>query len=66
MTSRITKPISVLTDAVIEVGDGRYNFDIKIKSKDEVGILAREFINMKNKIMEQMKTISLKKKKLKN
>lgn len=57
VTSRITKPISILTGAVIEVGDGKYDFNIKIKSKDEVGVLAREFIKMKDKIMEQMKTI---------
>lgn len=64
VTSKITKPISILTGAVIEVGAGRYDFDIKIKSKDEVGILAREFINMKNKINEQMKTIRLEKEKV--
>ena len=62
--SRITKPIGVLTAAAIDVGSGRYDFDIKIKSKDEVGILAREFVNMKNKIKDQIKTIRLEKEKV--
>jgi signal transduction histidine kinase len=62
--SKITKLITILTSAAIEVGAGRYDFDIKIKSKDEVGILAREFINMKNKIKEQMTTIRLEKEKV--
>lgn len=64
ITSRITSPISVLTNKVKEVADGNYNFDIKIKSKDEIGILAKEFINMKNRIHEQMETIRREKEKV--
>lgn len=50
ITRRITKPIMTLTDAVIKVGEGNYDVDINIKTKDEVGILAREFNNMQNKL----------------
>lgn len=64
MTSEITKPIITLTKAVKQVGEGKYDVEIKGKSKDEVGQLTTEFINMKNKIKEQIETINLEKEKV--
>ncbi|MEG2288844.1 MAG: HAMP domain-containing sensor histidine kinase [Clostridium sp.] len=55
--SRVTKPIIKLTEGVKKVGDGDYNFSIKLDGNDEVSILSREFINMKEKIREQIETI---------
>lgn len=64
VTSKIINPISVLTKGVKKVADGKYDFDIKIKSRDEIGILSKEFINMKNRIQEQMETIRQEKEKV--
>lgn len=64
MTSKITKPITVLTKAVKQVGQGNYDVQLKVKGKDEIGILSKEFINMKDKINEQIKTIRLEKEKV--
>jgi signal transduction histidine kinase len=64
MTSKITKPITVLTKAVKQVGQGNYNVQLKAKGKDEIGILSKEFINMKDKINEQIQTIKLEKEKV--
>lgn len=65
ITSRITKPISQLTEAVKKVGDGDYDYNTQIRSNDEIGILSREFINMESKIKEQIKTIQNEKEKVK-
>ena len=55
--NKITKPISKLTDAIIKLGDGEYSISIDGQGKDEVAILAREFIKMRDKIREQIETI---------
>lgn len=57
MTTKITKPITALTNAIIKLGNGDYDVPINQHGKDEVAILAREFINMKEKIREQIETI---------
>ena len=64
MTSKITKPIVTLTKAVKQVGEGKYDVEIKGDSKDEVGVLSKEFINMRNKIKEQIETINFEKDKV--
>jgi len=64
ITSKITRPITVLTKAVKQVGQGNYNVELKVKGKDEIGILSKEFINMKDKINEQIQTIKLEKEKV--
>lgn len=64
ITSKITRPITVLTKAVKQVGQGNYNVQLKVKGKDEIGILSKEFINMKDKINEQIQTIKLEKEKV--
>lgn len=64
ITNKITKPITKLTKAVKKVGDGEYDYEIQCKTNDEMGVLAREFINMKNKIKEQITTIESEKEKV--
>lgn len=46
MIKFIVKPIQLLTRGVITVSQGNFNNQITINSKDEVGILAREFNSM--------------------
>lgn len=65
-TSKIITPITSLTKAVKQVGEGDFKVSIKVKGNDEVGILSREFINMKDKIKGQMLTIKLEKRKVEN
>lgn len=64
MTSRITYPISKLTEAAKEIAKGDYDYKIECKTNDEMGILSREFINMKDKIKEQITTIEKEKDKV--
>ncbi|MEW8957367.1 sensor histidine kinase, partial [Clostridium sp.] len=61
---RITDPITKLTEAVNMVGEGDYDISIDIKSEDEVGILANEFISMKDKIQNHIENINLQKEKV--
>lgn len=63
-TNKITEPITKLTDAAKKLGYGDYNISIVGNGKDEVAILAREFINMRDKIKEQIETIESEKRKV--
>lgn len=63
-TTKITDPISKLTDAIKKLGNGEYSISIDEHGKDEVAILAREFINMRDKIKEQIETIEGEKEKV--
>lgn len=57
ITSTVTHPIVELTEGVKKIEEGDYNFSIKVKNNDEVGILSKEFTNMKDKIKAQIQTI---------
>ncbi|WP_125152642.1 sensor histidine kinase [Clostridium rectalis] len=68
-TTKITEPISKLTDAIKRLGNGEYSIYIDENhkddhGKDEVAILKREFINMRAKIKEQIETIEQEKEKV--
>lgn len=54
---KLTRPIVELTEGVKAVGDGNYDVDISIKSDDEIGVLASEFVKMKSKIQAQIEDI---------
>lgn len=56
--NRVTKPMEILTKAIKGVGQGDYDIDISVKGKDEIAILSREFISMKDKIKNQIDTIN--------
>lgn len=63
-TTAVVKPISRLTEAVKKVEEGDFNFKLLTDKKDEVGILSREFVVMKDKIKSQIETINEEKKKV--
>ncbi|APF25780.1 HAMP domain protein [Clostridium sporogenes] len=63
-TNKITEPITELTDAIKKLGYGDYDIYIAEHGKDEVAILGREFINMRDKIKEQIETIESEKNKV--
>ena len=62
--TKITNPISSLTEAIKKLGNGQYDTLIDGHGNDEVAILAREFINMRDKIKEQIETIESEKEKV--
>ncbi|WP_085828982.1 sensor histidine kinase [Clostridium massiliodielmoense] len=64
MTDKVTKPITKLTSAVKELGNGDYDISINEHGKDEVAILTREFMYMRDKIKEQIQTIEAEKDKV--
>ena len=55
--SKFTKPINNLSNAIENFAIGKDEGDIKIKTKDEVAILADKFNFMKNEIKYQMEVI---------
>ncbi|MDW8799976.1 HAMP domain-containing sensor histidine kinase [Clostridium sp. A1-XYC3] len=57
ITSKIINPIIVLTKQIKKIEDGDYEINLDVKSKDEIGLLLNEFVNMKDKIKDQLETI---------
>lgn len=53
-SNRISKPLARLTEATREVGTGKYSMEIDVQSSDEVGVLARAFQIMTEKINQTM------------
>ncbi|MBC8059767.1 MAG: HAMP domain-containing histidine kinase [Clostridiaceae bacterium] len=66
LVNQITMPIIRLSKASREISKGNYDAEIIVNTKDEVGDLAKDFFNMKNKIKEQITTINMDKDKLLN
>lgn len=64
ITSKIINPVIQLTDGVKNIEEGNYNFDITVKGNDEVSILSKEFLKMKEKIQKQITTINEEKEKV--
>jgi signal transduction histidine kinase len=64
LINKIIKPIIDLTYAVKKVGQGEYSIPINIYSKDEIGILSKEFVSMREKIQNQIQTIKSEKEKV--
>lgn len=52
ISSSISKPIGLLRDIAIEIGQGKLGTQIKIQSRDEVGDLAAAFSQMSSKLMQ--------------
>lgn len=46
--NKITKPIPLLADAVTKMADGDLSYSIDINSSDELGVLAKQFNNMRD------------------
>ena len=64
IVSKIINPIVLLTKGVKRIENGDYNFHISIKGNDEVSILSKEFIIMKDQIQSQIDTINKEKEKV--
>lgn len=52
----ITRPIQAMTDQIEKIADGNYNDQVKIYSKDEMGILARSINYLSVRVKEAQKT----------
>lgn len=63
-TSKIVKPIIILTKEVKRIGEGDYEAFLDIKGHDEIAILSKEFMDMKDKIKGQIDTINREKEKV--
>lgn len=61
---RMTKPLKTLTDLMQRVGRGEFHGRIKVKSKDEIGKLARVFNKMLTDLTEREEEVSRAKQKL--
>ncbi len=66
VTSSVAKPIQVLNQAVKRISQGNFDLKIDIKSKDEIGDLARSFENMANKLKSAREEIKAYNKRLEN
>lgn len=53
LTQRLLSPIRTLTEAVKEVGEGRFEGELAVTSDDELGLLSREFNEMQKKLGER-------------
>lgn len=52
----ITSPIQAMTDQIEKIADGNYNDQVKIYSKDEMGILARSINYLSVRVKEAQET----------
>ncbi len=57
LSRNITKPIISLRDAAIEIGKGNLDKEIQVKTKDEIGELAKAFGQMTNDLKKSGKKI---------
>ena len=57
LSTKILIPIIKLNKVTSEISDGNFDFNISIKSNDEIGELAENFNVMKTKIKNQINTI---------
>jgi len=58
MTNYITKPIIKLSQSSLKIAEGEYKTKIKVKSKDEIGVLANNFKLMTTQLQKREKDIS--------
>ncbi len=57
ISSRITRPIELLTAATSEIGKGRLDYRIPVMSNDEFGVLAQAFNQMVHELGENQRQI---------
>lgn len=50
LTRRIVQPLSAMTTATEKIASGEYDIVLQVKSKDEIGMLAREITTMSQKL----------------
>lgn len=61
---KITTPLTKLTEGVMELGEGNYDIEIKYSGEDEISVLTKEFLKMKDRIKEQFNKIKEEKEKV--
>lgn len=64
INSTIIRPITKLTEGIKKLEEGDYEFAIENYKNDEIGVLSREFVNMRTKIKSQIDTIKSEKQKV--
>ena len=57
-TSRITKPLSELTEAALQVDKGNYDFNLEYNKNDEIGILTNTFKQLVAHTKEHISTLN--------
>ena len=50
LSGELTKNLAILMDAVVRVGNGELDYKIESRSRDEIGLLAKKFDEMKHRI----------------
>jgi len=55
--STLTKPLKILKEGAEIIGGGNFKYRVKVKSKDEIGILATTFNKMAGKLEESTKAL---------
>lgn len=50
LTRRIVQPLAEMTDATAKIAAGEYDIALKVKTKDELGMLAQEITTMSQKL----------------
>ncbi|MFK5854736.1 MAG: response regulator [Bacteroidota bacterium] len=58
MTNYITKPIIRLSQSSLKIAEGEYETEIRIKSRDEIGVLANNFKLMTTQLQKREKDIN--------
>jgi signal transduction histidine kinase len=53
ISRRITRPLVVLKDAAVRLGDGQYDIDLPVLTHDEIGALTASFNTMARQIKEK-------------
>ncbi|MHC1684804.1 MAG: ATP-binding protein [Clostridiaceae bacterium] len=61
---KTTKPLSKLTKAVKQLGVDNYDIEINYSGEDEISVLTKEFLKMKDRIKEQFNKINEEKEKV--
>lgn len=56
----LTKPVIYLTQAVAEFTAGHLDIRVKMRSRDEIGLLARSFNSMARQLQESLETLEAK------
>ncbi len=57
LSKSITRPVTGLKEAVLEIGKGNFNSTFKIDSRDEIGTLARTFSDMSSNLLELLQGV---------
>ncbi len=66
LAGAITGPVKTITDSTVQIANGEYSHRLKIRAKDEIGTLAKNFNTMAQVIENTLGEVSGEQEKLKN